>query len=385
MNPATLKRSYYPSLDGLRGIAIILVICCHYFDFIPFMAFGWIGVDIFFVLSGFLITDILLTTRNNKNFLQNFYIHRALRIFPLYYGVVLIFFLLSPIFNALSEQYIYYQDHQLFTWLHLQNWLYIIYQKPSDFLLLNHFWSLSVEEQFYLFWPLIILICKSHKKLAAIALFIMAGCILLRFSSWIYYGNGYTNFYFQYMTRLDGLCIGSLIAIWRTIDIGTTRKKVFKLSGLILISHFFVFVLSRTLFPGLPHFSLWGYTSISSLFAVLLIVLLEKNTVATRTIFQNKPLRSIGKISYGLYVFHWPVLVLFKLYLLQAVAASALAPYTDLVIAFSALLVALGISALSYHFFEKKILELKGVLTSEGYFSKIRQRILLFFRLVSSR
>ncbi|MEI9808490.1 MAG: acyltransferase [Bacteroidota bacterium] len=88
-----MNRSYYPALDGLRGIAIILVLCCHNFNFLPHFELGWIGVDLFFVLSGFLITDILLRTKETKNFLQNFYIRRILRIFPLYYGALLLFFL----------------------------------------------------------------------------------------------------------------------------------------------------------------------------------------------------------------------------------------------------------------------------------------------------
>jgi len=76
MNPATANRSYYPALNGLRGVAIILVLCCHHLRFIPHFEFGWVGVDLFFVLSGFLITDILLKTKENKNFLSNFYIRR---------------------------------------------------------------------------------------------------------------------------------------------------------------------------------------------------------------------------------------------------------------------------------------------------------------------
>src|SRR5258706_12080710 len=147
MNPTTFTRSYYPALDGLRGIAILLVIACHNFNFLPWFEFGWIGVDLFFVLSGFLITDILLSTKASKNFLQNFYIRRILRIFPLYYGVLLLFFILAPAFRNLDVQYDYYHSYQAMSWFHLQNSLYIFHQKPSDFFLLNHFCSLSLEAQ----------------------------------------------------------------------------------------------------------------------------------------------------------------------------------------------------------------------------------------------
>ena len=121
MKPATPHRSYYPALDGLRGIAILLVICCHNFDFLPYFKFGWIGVDLFFVLSGFLITDILLKTRDTKHFLRNFYIRRILKIFPLYYGVVLLFFVIAPALQKLHVQTTYYQINQPMLWLHLQN------------------------------------------------------------------------------------------------------------------------------------------------------------------------------------------------------------------------------------------------------------------------
>src|SRR6476646_2808690 len=129
MKAATLTRSYYPALDGLRGFAILGVLLQHNFSFLPVPKFGWVGVDLFFVLSGFLITDILLRTKENKNFLQNFYIRRILRIFPLYYGVLLLFFLIAPAFQHLHLQYNYYHKSQSMSWLHLQNWIYIIYQK----------------------------------------------------------------------------------------------------------------------------------------------------------------------------------------------------------------------------------------------------------------
>ena len=76
-------------------IAILLVICCHNLNFLPYFKLGWVGVDLFFVLSGFLITDILLVTKGSKNFLQNFYIRRILKIFPLYYGILLLFFVIA--------------------------------------------------------------------------------------------------------------------------------------------------------------------------------------------------------------------------------------------------------------------------------------------------
>jgi peptidoglycan/LPS O-acetylase OafA/YrhL len=384
MNPTTLTRSYYPSLDGLRGIAIILVICCHDLNFLPYFEFGWIGVDLFFVLSGFLITDILIKTKENKNFLQNFYIRRILRIFPLYYSVLLLFFILSPVIQNLQVQYGYYHSHQAMSWLHMQNWLYIFNIKPNDLLLMNHFWSLSVEEQFYLLWPFVILAVKNTRRLCQVAYIILAVCIISRFSSWLYFGDGYTNFYFQYMTRADGLCIGSLIAIWRINGFGYARKNVIRTGGILLSAHFILLVLAKTILNGFPHFRFLGYTSIAVVFGILVFFIAEKRNVFSKFLFENSVLRYAGKISYGLYVFHWPILALSKIYLLDILTNKGFS-YKSAYITVSllSLVSAVLVSIASYHLFEKKILALKDIITADGFFARARRKLGLLLKPVS--
>src|SRR3979409_1142111 len=111
MKPENPNRRYYPVLDGIRGFAILLVVFYHNFGFINYFFFGWLGVDLFFVLSGFLITDILLKTLTNKNYLTNFYMRRILRIFPLYYLSLILFLIILPKLN-LRFDVKYYSDNQ---------------------------------------------------------------------------------------------------------------------------------------------------------------------------------------------------------------------------------------------------------------------------------
>jgi peptidoglycan/LPS O-acetylase OafA/YrhL len=386
MNPTALTRSYYPSLDGLRGIAILLVICCHNFNFVPFLNFGWVGVDLFFVLSGFLITDILLQTRETKNFLPNFYIRRALRIFPLFYIMLLLFFVIVPFIAQFHEQYKYYHDNQEMTWFHLINWLYIFQERPNHNLLLNHFWSLSLEEQFYFIWPFLILLFKNLRWLSRAIIFILVICIASRIISWSYWGGNYTGFCFHNMTRLDGLCIGSLIAIWRFQDIRTLRKKFFRFFVTVLGIHLIALLLAKTFFPGLPHFVFFGYTSICAIFGAIVFHAISKSAAATKFLLENKLLKYFGKISYGLYVFHWPVFIFFKLFVLNKLTTRGINyTYAEFIVATSAFVMATLLSILSYTYFEKRILALKDVMTEQGFFGRVRQKLLLLMRPASAK
>jgi peptidoglycan/LPS O-acetylase OafA/YrhL len=385
MNPTTPTRSYYPALDGLRGIAILLVIACHNFNFLPNFQFGWIGVDLFFVLSGFLITDILLSTKGSQNFLQNFYIRRILRIFPLYYGVVLVFFIFAPAFQNLQLQYNYYHSYQPLSWFHLQNWLYIFKPKPNDFLLMNHFWSLSLEEQFYLVWPLIIFAVKSNRRLSEILCVIIAASILLRFSSWLHFGDGYTNFYLQYMTRVDGLCVGSLVAVWRFSDVKQAGKKVLRLASILLGIHVIVFILSRTVLPDFPHFNFLGYSSIAAIFGVIVSLCIKNRNRVSKFFLENSVLRYFGRISYGLYVYHWPILVLGKIYFLDRLIHNGHSyEYSIMTVSVAALALTLLVATASYYLLEKKMLILKDIMTEQGLFEKLRKKLLVFLYNTSS-
>ena len=152
-------------LDGLRGLAIALVLVHSLTMFVhpvsaggqlyhAALAFGWSGVQLFFVLSGFLITGILLDTRPTPHYFRNFYIRRALRIFPLYYVTLAVAFIVLPALDRMPQVYAGDYPHQAFLWLYLSNWRHDI---GGGF---SHYWSLALEEQFYLVWPLVVFFCS---------------------------------------------------------------------------------------------------------------------------------------------------------------------------------------------------------------------------------
>lgn len=351
-------KTYYPALDGLRGIAIILVLLYHIINFVPWFRYGWVGVDLFFVLSGFLITEILLRSKGEKRFIKNFYIRRALRLMPVYYLVVILVLILLPYSDVLRDQYSYYRDHQVFLWVNLQNWMYILYEKPNDHLLLFHCWSLSVEEQFYLLWPLLILIIRRKSTLQWLILFVLAAGIISRFISWRAFGNSDINFLFQSMTRTDGLCIGCLIAIWKFTKPGKWGNLAIWFCSGLIIFHLIVFVLVKSFSLSFPHFNIFGYTSIAALFGLSVYYSLAKPGWF-QVVLISPMLRWFGKISYSLYLFHWPVLILFKLFMLDWLEQRTGSINAYIIISLCALAIAIATSWLSYNYFEKNFLRLK--------------------------
>jgi peptidoglycan/LPS O-acetylase OafA/YrhL len=373
MKTTTLTKSYYPALDGLRGFAILGVLLQHNFSFLPVPRYGWVGVDLFFVLSGFLITEILLKTKEQKNYLPNFYIRRILRIFPLYYGSLILFFSLAPLISQFKDQYSYYSANQGMLWMHLQNWLYIAKPRLDNHTVFSHFWSLSIEEQFYLVWPLIILACHQTRRLVLLIYVALLGSIVFRFMTWSYFGNGDTNFLLQYMTRIDGLCVGSLIAAWRTDRAQMATKKILRLGGTFFGLHIAAFLVSKTIFPGIPHFTIFGYSTIAVSFGFLLNFLMEKRNRLTKFLFENKPMKGLGKISYGVYIYHWPIFVLFKIFVADRMLKLGMPE--NIVISIAATTLTILVSVISYNFFEKKLLALRELITTENMLKRLRQKL----------
>lgn len=353
------SRSHYPALDGIRGVAILLVVFYHNFGFINYFFFGWLGVDLFFVLSGFLITEILLRTKGNKGYLGNFYVRRILRIFPLYYLSLIVFFIIFPVLNQHLLNLYYYIQNQLWFWVYLQNWLFIFHQPSSSTNALTHFWSLAVEEQFYLVWPLVILAFKKPNRLIYLLAALLAAVITLRFLLWEYHIEHLSYFNLYTFSRIDGICIGSMLAVFRaTNPKALTRYFTFIIFGLAAINFIFYFFNRHNRF-SYPYLAISGYTTFAVLFGLLVNEGVERKNIWLNRFFSLPPLKFFGLISYSMYVFHWPIYLMTSPFLQKWFAQRF--SFVSASISASVVATALSVLAafLSFHFFEKRFLVLK--------------------------
>jgi peptidoglycan/LPS O-acetylase OafA/YrhL len=361
MTPQTGGRTYYPALDVLRGIAILLVFFYHNFQFLQVFEFGWMGVDLFFVLSGFLITDILLTAKNEKNFFRNFYARRLLRIFPLYYITLMLFFGFAPLFFSQQNMNLvnYYEHNQLWFWTHLQNWLFVNDGLTSS-PFLTHFWSLAVEEQFYLFWPLVIFLLNSLRKIRFVIIALIIVAFTVRIFIWYQSPADMVKYYCNTLTRMDSLLMGCLLAVWLKEGKVISNKTI--KCTLILCSAFFAAALiaGKNLTQTNPFFSTIGYTIVSIFFATLVYLFIKSEFRLLCWLRKSVALNYIGKISFGIYVFHIPIYLILSSLMLNFLQQNGLSLWTSLfMVAACSLILTLMASTLSFYFFEKPILTLK--------------------------
>jgi peptidoglycan/LPS O-acetylase OafA/YrhL len=292
---------HIPALDGLRGIAILLVLAFHTEllpTLKPLLRDGWAGVDLFFVLSGFLITRILLTGRNSPRYFTNFYARRILRIWPVYFGILLFVF-------ACEKFGLLWNPATVWGWICLltftQNFYIGAYGWDALPDWLGPTWSLGIEEQFYLIWPLLVrrLSLASLKKvcLAAILITPLVRAIV---SHYLHHDDAPLVLTF---CRLDTLCFGTLLAIgYEAGDLGF-HKWVRRLALPALALFLIVERLSNQLIR-----ETFLYSLLAIFFAgTLAFCLAASSGILYRTtlaFFSFGPLRFVGKISYCLYLVH---------------------------------------------------------------------------------
>ncbi len=349
---------YYPALDGLRGLAILLVVVYHNFGFIDYFFFGWIGVDLFFVLSGFLITSILMRMSPTGSSLRNFYIRRVLRIFPLYYLALIVFLVILPQFGATRPFVEYYTEHQWWLWTYLQNWLFI-FKPAGNAGMLHHFWSLAVEEQYYIAWPLIVFLVRKPKALIYLLLVVLAAIIALRTIIWVKQIEHIAYFNLYTFSRIDGLCIGSALALLRQVNPSFFRQYTTAVVFILAVLNFIFYFINRYYGFSFPFLAIAGYTTFAVMLALLVQEAVSGHYRPTQLLFTNRALVFFGKISYCLYIVHWPIYVLLSP-VIQKWCTEILSLHDPrLAASLIATLLGILVSMLSYRYFEHYLLQLK--------------------------
>jgi peptidoglycan/LPS O-acetylase OafA/YrhL len=363
-----------PALDGIRGVAILLVLSIHLFAwdrpgirwidaFYRVLSAGWIGVDLFFVLSGFLITGILIRARGRDRYFINFYARRAVRILPLYYGMIfvgLVYAWLRPLDPAVQS----FWTNQKWLWTYLANYPDAADNRMvlirSGRICFDMFWSLAIEEHFYLVWPVIVWACPL--RWLGVVCVGLAVVLLASRAAYVHATGRCITAYVATPFRLDGLLLGSAAAVWvrssRFVDF--CRRRAWwgiALTAVVSVAGYLptgwqidtAFVASI------------GFTLLAVAGTVLVVVCCAApRHHPIRRAFELPLLRFFGKYSYGLYalnltVFDW---LLYRVSVpvharLHSVLFSALVAK---LVTLAACVVA---AMLSWHLYEKHFLRLK--------------------------
>lgn len=363
-------RKRLPALDGLRGIAILAVFFYHYAGGLPdrvpsgplhllgmVFAFGWSGVDLFFVLSGFLITGILYDTQRDPHYYRNFYVRRVLRIFPPFYFLALIYLLLTPVVGA----------H--WRWIHLSYLFYLGFpfaliwptlMQISPLVLTAHLWSLCAEEQFYLIWPWTI--AKLRNSAAILRACAVAGILAILFRTAIWGTHwlsiGWTHDFL--VSRMDTLAIGAAIAI---LIRGPLQHHILRwaplafalASGGVVV----MCVVRRTVNHIDPVIATIGFSVIALAYGGMLVLALRPGSWI-EWLLSVKPLRTFGKYSYGMYLYDLPLTVVLsprREFFIARTHSYAIGSILFLVFC---LTVNLLIAGASFHLLEAPIMRLKS-------------------------
>jgi len=352
---------YIPQLDGLRGTAVIMVLIGHAASFVEGLPYAGMveyvrfTVDVFFVLSGFLITGILLDSKGSAHYFRNFYARRSLRVWPLYYLVLFLVFVVAPLFRpamrptvaSIWPAFIFY----------VQN---ILYHDIYPFGL-GATWSLAIEEQFYLTWPVLVFLLK-RQTLSIVSVCLVVVSTSVRLTSY-FHGAPPAFPHMFTLARLDSIAFGCLAALWLrspTCTLARWRVRSYQ---------FLVFGLGSTVLARIlmhRNSSIVSYTFLAMAFTGLLGISLisdPRSSLLGRSLSLDW-LRQIGKISYGLYLWHLPLFILWVRFLGSQHFLQSYPVARNLLSFVSLLLVVLVVASISWRIFEQPILRLKKIFPS---------------------
>ena len=366
---------HMPALDGVRGLAILAVLLYHFVAQTTatnrfegavnwILGFGFLGVDLFFILSGFLITGILYDSRTDRRYFGNFYMRRVLRIFPLYYGVLVVVFFVVPLIPALrSSEIAGLRQYQAWAWLYAVN-VYLSIKGAWVLSYIEHFWSLAVEEHFYFVWPLVVWLLGARPRVLmrvalAIAVAAYGGRVLASLAG----VSGVTT---TVLTpyQLDALALGGFLAVClRQPGGGHALKRA--IGPMALVGLVIVLVqagLHSITGTGVSVLRAMRTGAFHLLFASLLLVaLLAPASSLLSRFFRSRAMVSLGKYSYGLYVYHHFLSYYLVKHGTEFTLARAVGSHT-LAVALQAaggMAISMGVAWLSYECFEKHFLRLK--------------------------
>lgn len=306
----SLHHTRVTTLDGLRGISVFIIIIYHTHPL--WLTGGFIGVDIFFVLSGFLITTLLLQEQHQhgKIFFLPFYLRRLLRLAPALLFMLAILVPTYWLFTSaeLARSFSY---EAVYAATYTTNWVVALELAPMSHLM--HTWSLAIEEQFYLIWPLLLtLICRSVKQKHQLGLCTLIWLALLLFRAWLAHrGASIERLYCGLDTRADALILGASAAFWYTGQLHQNKPRIGQLTAILIAPA--VLILSWFLYDTNfrnPALYYWQMPVIHICAAVIILHLTCARGGVTRAFCQMPPLLYLGKISYGVYLWHFPVLLL---------------------------------------------------------------------------
>jgi peptidoglycan/LPS O-acetylase OafA/YrhL len=357
---------YIRNLDGVRGLAITLVMVFHY-NYI--LEFGWVGVQLFFVLSGFLITSILLKNKEQSagSYFGGFYWRRSLRIFPIYYFYLLVIFasyllLHTPLDFVAKAPWLFTYTYNL----------YPLVGGFSFDIFFTHLWSLCIEEQFYLLWPLVIFFFSKRQLKTVLILFIF--CVpIIRFFFGQYLINIGTphDFVGQIIYRFtfsqwDSFAFGAAIPVFTLRERIKNPQKYLSLGLLLLLVVGIINLISLRaqnvpvqisslgfsigIIENYQH--IWSYSLLGIVAMLLILASLQSNKILD-SLLGNPVSVFIGKISYGLYVYHWVIWMTFNKFVHD------LSPTIQVFCFIAFLFICVGVSYLSYLFIERPLLAMK--------------------------
>lgn len=313
-----------PTLDGLRALAVISVVWHNSALTGPgigdgglskllnlFVNMGWLGVQLFFVLSGFLITGILLDEKGAPRQLRNFYMRRVLRISPLYYAVLIVAFLVLPALGSTPAWSLTNKSSEIWYWTYLANWAIPLEGGGGG---LSHFWSLAVEEQFYLLWPFAVLALQ-RRALAWLCIALICSAPLAR-AVLIHYDFEVAKWaaYEFTFVRWDALGMGALLAL--VVRHRPSLERLIAVAPALLygaLAYIVVYTTIKHNFAPVEHGIAWLNQSVAALlFSIVLFRGIFSGHLGVsrwQGLLSRPALRNIGKYSYGIYIFHFPIVV----------------------------------------------------------------------------